>query len=82
MIEKNQTAEHRCEWRGLWNTIQRGRQIKRNWRREFLEAKAEGIRSGKVIVLTHRDEFTGMFYRVNKNGSVTLLGSGHNRGAA
>lgn len=81
MREKMNPNEHRCLYKHFHDNVQKGRKIKRGWRREFLEAKRDGILSGKVVVLTLCDELTGIFYRYDKNGRVILLGNGHNRGA-
>ena len=81
MKEKMNPEEHRCMYKHFYDNTQKGRMIKRNWRREYLEAKRDAILSGKVIVLTVRDEMTGIIYRYDKAGNVILLGNGYNRGA-
>ena len=81
MARKIDTSEHRCLYKTFHDNVQMGRRIKRNWRREYLEAKRDAILSGKVIVLTVRDEMTGIIYRYDKAGNVVLLGHGYNRGA-
>lgn len=81
MAERMNPDEHRCLYKTFHDNVQKGRRIKRNWRREYLEAKRDAILSGKVVVLTVRDEMTGIIYRYDKAGNVVLLGNGYNRGA-
>ena len=81
MAERMNPEEHRCLYRHFHDNVQKGRRIKRQWRREYLEAKRDAILSGKVVVLTVRDEMTGIIYRYDKNGRAILLGHGYNRGA-
>jgi hypothetical protein len=51
-------------------------------RKAYFAAKRDAIISGKVIVLTCRDDITGLFYRYDKNsGNLITLGRGTNRGA-
>ena len=55
--------------------------IRRKQQRDFLEAKRDAIKSGKVVVMTCRDEFTGFFYRYDpKTGDIITLGQGVNYG--
>lgn len=62
--------------------IQREKRLAAHLRRKaFFTAKRDAILSGKVIVLTLRDDITGIFYRYNKNGNMVILGRGDNRGA-
>lgn len=79
MIEKKSTICPVCAHHK--DTMLRRRTIKFRQRREFLQAKRDAILSGKVVVLTLRDEFTGYFYRTNKHGQIVTLGCGHNVGA-
>jgi hypothetical protein len=51
-------------------------------RKAYFQAKAKAIKSGKVAVITCRDDITGFFYRYDKNsGNLITLGRGDNRGA-
>lgn len=70
------TCEHRNE------TMRRRRLIRHRARKAYFEAKRDAILSGKVIVMTCRDELTGFFYRYDKNsGNLVTLGKGDNCGA-
>jgi hypothetical protein len=62
-------------------TAQKRTLIRHRDRKAFFEAKRDAILSGKVVVLTQRDEITGLFYRYNKHGQMVILGNGYNRGA-
>lgn len=79
----NEKTTKMCGWckhikeKQIKRTIIRRRRCK-----DFLEAKAEGIKSGKVIQMTCRDELTGFFYRYDKkSGNLITLGQGWNYGA-
>lgn len=50
-------------------------------RKAYFEAKRDAIESGKVSVITLRDDVTGIFYRYDKAGRMIALGCGDNRGA-
>lgn len=51
-------------------------------RKAFFEALRDAIKSGKVSVITCRDDVTGFFYRYDKNtGNLITLGRGENKGA-
>ena len=60
MQKKIDASEHSCLYKTFHDNVQRGRKIKREWRREFLQAKRDAILSGKVVVLTLEDELTGI----------------------
>jgi hypothetical protein len=62
-------------------TLERRRLARHRARKAHMIAKRDAIMSGKVVVLTLRDEFTGYFYRYNKHGQMITLGCGHNAGA-
>jgi hypothetical protein len=79
MIEKKITICPVCAHQK--DRMIRRKDIRFRQRREFLEAKRDAIESGKVVVLTLRDEFTGYFFRFNKHGQIVTLGCGHNVGA-
>ena len=63
-------------------TMRRRRLAKHLQRKEFFAAKKAAIESGKVAVMTCRDELTGFFYRYDKKtGNLVILGKGWNYGA-
>lgn len=63
-------------------TMRRRRLAKHQQRRDHMAAKRDAILSGKLVILTCRDELTGFFYRYDKNtGNLVTLGKGWNYGA-
>lgn len=69
-----------CGWcehikdRHMKRTLIRKRRLQ-----NFLAAKRDAIKAGKVVVMTQRDELTGWFYRYDKkSGNLVTLGKGTN----
>lgn len=51
-------------------------------RRDHFQAKKNAIMSGKLAVITQRDDVTGFFYRYDATtGNLITLGRGTNYGA-
>jgi hypothetical protein len=64
------------------DTMKRRRLMKHRQRKDHWEALRAGLKSGKVVRITDRDEFTGFCYRVDRRtGDWVVLGSGINYGA-
>ena len=72
----------RCRYcRGKEEAEKRRRLLLHKARKDHFIAKRDAILSGKLAVITLRDELTGYFYRYDKAGRMIALGCGDNRGA-
>ena len=68
--------------KGREEAVKRRRLKLHKARKDHFLAKKNAIMSGKLAVITQRDEVTGFFYRYDKNtGNLITLGRGTNYGA-